>query len=213
MSLRTAIGRQLRHPAGPGGWTIGQLMRLVNARPNALAIDALRLRTGDDVLELGCGPGHGLQLMAAIRGIGTIHGVDQSATMLAQARSRNRAAVLTGRIQLHQADFLRLPLPDASVDKVLAVNVAYFWHDTAAVFSEVRRVLRPHGALTVYVTDAATMQDWPMFDHDTHRLFGMEELRAALREGFADGDVDVSRVPVMRGVDGLVATVTPVPGH
>ena len=41
----------------------------------------------------------------------------------------------------------QLPFENASFDKILAVNVIYFWRDAAAVVKEIRRVLRPGGHL------------------------------------------------------------------
>lgn len=69
--------------------------------------------------------------------------------MLAQARARNRRAIRAGRVRLYRGRCEQLPLASRSIDKVLAVNVAYFWHDAEAAPREVRRVLRPGGLLSV----------------------------------------------------------------
>ncbi len=206
MTIWTAIGGQLRAPSGFFGRAAGHVMRVVNARPNALAIAAMRLQPGDEILELGCGPGHAIRLMAAQAPQGRIHAIDRSAVMLAQTLSRNRAAVHSGRVRLYHAPFERLPLARRSVDKVLAVNVAYFWDDLPAVLGEIDRVLRPGGLLSLYLTDAATMQRWPFADRQTHRLFDHAELSIALRGGFPHGSIDVRAVCVIPGITGLVAT-------
>lgn len=195
-----AIGRQLRQPSGWAAALAGPLMRLVNARPNALAVAALDVRPGDTVLELGCGPGHGLRLLAARAGHGVVHGIDHSAAMLRQAGRRNRAAIRAGRIRLHRGGFERLPLPDGSVDRILAVNVAYFWRDPPAVLAEARRVLQPGGVLAIYVTDAATMRRWRFAGSATHRHYDRELLARLL------GDAEVRPVRLPFGVGGLLAT-------
>jgi len=52
-------------------------------------IDALRLRRGDTVVELGCGTGHNLPLLVdAVGPEGRVVGVDLTDAMLAQARRR-----------------------------------------------------------------------------------------------------------------------------
>lgn len=212
MSIWDEIGRQLRHPRGAAGRLAGRFMRLVNARPYALAVAALAPRPDDDVLELGCGPGHGVRLLAARTGHGRIHAVDQSATMLAQAEASNRAEVWRGRVHLCQGRFEALPFPDRSMDKVLAVNVAYFWHDAEAVLREVRRVLRPGGVLAIYVTHATSMRRWKFADAATHRMFDRAGLTDMLRGGgFAAEAVSVARVPVLPGVAGLIATAVVQP--
>jgi SAM-dependent methyltransferase len=184
-------------------------MRLVNARPNALAVAALELRPSDEVLELGCGPGQAARMMAATVRHGTVHAIDQSVTMLMQARSRNRQLLREGRLRLYRARVEQLPFGDNSMDKILAVNVAYFWDDPLAVLNEARRVLRPDGILSIYVTDAAVMSRWPFAGIDTHRLFDRDELAHTLREAGLP-EVDITTVRITRRISGLIATIKPV---
>jgi len=209
--LFSAIGQQLRCPRGPAGRVVGLLMRVVNVRPNALAVAALRLQPGDEVLELGCGPGHAVSMMVArVRG-GAIHAVDPSPTMLAQARKRNRGAIRTGRVRLYRAQAEQLPFADGSMDKVLAVNVAYFWRDPAAALGEIRRVLRSTGILSIYVTDASTMRQWAFAGADTHRLFGREELARWLHEAALDDDCTITAVRITARITGFVVAATTSP--
>lgn len=180
-------------------------MQLVNRTPNRLAIAALAATAGDSVLELGFGPGDGLAALVR-SGCKSVHGIDHSAAMLAQATRRNRQAVATGRVILRQGDFTRLPYADDSFDKVLAVNVAYFWRDARAVLGEIRRVLRPGGRLTIYVTDRATMEGWRFATTRTHRHFDA----AALLDFAVDGGFDAEHVTIARselaaGIGGLIA--------
>lgn len=91
-----------------------------------------------DVLDLGAGTG---KLTRALVGkVGTIHAVDPSPNMLAQLQ----AGVPSARTAVGTAE--QIPLPDASVDAVLAAQ-AWHWVDPERAVPEVRRVLRPGGAL------------------------------------------------------------------
>ncbi|MDB5359070.1 MAG: hypothetical protein JWO51_367 [Rhodospirillales bacterium] len=209
MSLWQTIGRQLRKPSGLGGHVTGGLMRLVNDKPNRLAVEALRVQPSDTVLELGFGPGHAIAMLAARAPAGFVYGVDLSPVMLEQAQKRNRHAIDAGRVLLYEAAFDRLPFDDASVDKVLAVNVIYFWHDAPAVLQEIRRVLRPGGRIVIYATDRSTMRRWKFAGPDTHRLFSATELTAVLRRGGFDGhQATVSNIRVAGGINGLFATIS-----
>lgn len=204
--FRSKVGRQLRHPSGMGGRAAGWLMRWFNAAPYRLSIDALSLAGSESVLDLGCGPGHGLAQLAARLGAGTVYGIDHSATMLAQARARNARVLATGRLYLREGDFGQIPLPDASLDAVLAVNVAYFWDDEGRVLAELRRVLDSDGRLVLYVTDARSMRRWPFVEPTTHRLFDRAGLAAMLlRGGFAADSIFVRRIRVFPMVTGLIA--------
>jgi ubiquinone/menaquinone biosynthesis C-methylase UbiE len=210
VTVWTAIGHQLRCPSGATGWVAGQFMRFVNAQPNALTIALLDLQPADDVLELGCGPGHGLRLMAARAPRATIHGIDQSSVMLAQARARNRETMRTGQVRLYQSTFETLPFPSRSMDKISAVNVAYFWHDAAAVLNEMHRVLRSGGRLAIYVTDASSMRRWKFAGPETHLLFDYGGLVAMLKQSpFSYQSIRVTKVQIFGSVAGLIAVVEP----
>lgn len=187
---------------------MGNVMRVINRRPNSLAIDALDIAPGDSVLELGCGPGAALKAMSRLAPRGVVHGLDQSATMLIQAARNNETAVGINRVILHQACFEKIPLPDASIDKVLAVNVIYFWVDLPAIAAEIRRVLRPGGIVAIYATDSSAMKSWKFAGPDTHRLFDAAALAACLRDGgFGDFDMKVTSVRAGLGVPGLIARI------
>ncbi len=207
-SLSESLAEQLRNPRGPAGRLVGAAMRLVNREPISLAVEALDVRDDDDILELGFGPGEGIRALARLSRRGIIHGVDQSATMLAQASARNRAAARDGRIQLRRAPFDETGLPDRSIDKILAVNVAYFWSDGPRVLAELDRVLRPGGRISVYVTDASAMARWTFTASGRHRLFGAAELRALLSTGpFHGAGISVRPVTLRLGLRGLIAVV------
>ena len=212
MDVWPALGQQLRCPHGLAGQLVGTFMRVVNARPNALAVAALALQPADEVLELGCGSGHAVSIMAKQAPRGTIHAIDPSVAMLAQARARNRAPCGTGRVRVYRARTEQLPFASGSMDKILAVNVAYFWREPAAALREIRRVLRPAGILSIYVTDASTMRHWPFAGAETHRLFDRAELERALRDGgFRDETVAIASVRITRRIAGLIATATVKP--
>ena len=208
MSVWHEIGTQLAHPSGAGGWAIGHFMRLVNDKTNRLAVERLGIAAGDRVLELGCGPGHGLKL-ALEHAPSVVHGVDQSSAMLQQARHRNRKAVKEGRIRLHWAHFDTLPVKDESIDKALAVNVIYFWHDMPSVAADVLRVLRPGGKLSIYATGKESMRNWKFTATGTHRLFDAPEFERTLAaEGFGGCRIVVSPVAIAPGIRGLIAEIT-----
>lgn len=206
MSLWHRFGLQLGHPRGLGGLLTGHFMRLVNRAPNRHAIAALRLIPGDEVLELGFGPGEAIAAMMSVSDV-SVTGVDGSAVMLAQASRRNRSAIGAGRVHLELGDFERLSFPADRFAKVLAVNVAYFWSDPTAVVREIRRVLRPGGRLVIYATAASSMRHWKFAGEETHRLVDSEQLRdALLAAGFAPHDVAVREMTLAGGVVGIVVT-------
>ena len=101
----------------------------------------------DRVLEVGCG--HGVLLSLLAEWAGEVVGVDRSATMTAAAHRRNAEAVAEGRVRLVTA-----PLTDADVgttpfDVVVSFDVRAFWTPPAPEWDLVRRLLAPGGRVVV----------------------------------------------------------------
>lgn len=206
-SLSRAIGRQLEHPRGPGGWLTGQAMRIANRRPTALAIGALAVQPNDTVLDLGCGAGDAIRPLARLTHTGVIHGLDHSAAMLARAAARNAGLVRDRRVVLQQGAFERLPYRDALFDRVLASNIVYFWRDPKAVMAEILRVLRPGGRLSIYATDGQAMARWSFVRSGTHILYDAAQFERMLAACTPRDGYRVSCVPVGFGIAGLIGTV------
>ena len=206
--LWQGIGRQLRCPAGGWGWLAGHAMALANREPNRLAIEALSVEPTDTVLELGFGPGRALKVLSRLAPHGRILGVDRSPEMLALAMRANRKAVAEGRIQLRLGSFTALPWPEESVDKLLAVNVAYFFDRSGEEFREAKRILRRGGRMVVFATHRSTMSRWRFAGSETHALIDEDVLRAlAFAGGFSGTEVFIDHVDLPFGIRGLVAVL------
>ncbi len=193
--LAATLARQLASPNGAGGRLVGQAMRVANRRPTRLAITALDVRRGDIVLDLGCGTGDAIPALAAAAGTGRVYGLDHSQDMIASARRRHPGAIF------YAAPFTDIPMPDDSVDRILASNVAYFWHDDRAVLGEIRRVLRPGGRLAVYATTGDPLRRIGIGSGETHRLLSAADLQAMLGPAAI-----VTSVNAGFGVTGMIAT-------
>lgn len=186
-------------------------MAFVNDKPNSLAIDALKLEPTDQVLELGFGPGWALRTIAARAPGGRVFGVDQSDRMLQQATRMNRVAIDKGRMSLVRGPFSPLPWSNSTFDKILLVNVAYFFDTSGRDMAEVYRVLKPGGRIAVYVTSRETMSKWPFASPETHRIYDHEELLDLLRRArFHPACIKIETLALPFGVRGLVATADKV---
>ena len=207
MGLWHAIGDQLSNPRGLAGQLVGRAMRWANDQPTRLAVDALNPAPGDSILDVGCGPGHGVALLSRLVPEGRVTGIDRSPVMIEQARTLNARAIARDRVALSVQNFHALPFPGQSFDGILASNVIYFWPDPADMISRLRTLLRPGGRLVIYATSAQTMQRWKFARTGTHHWVDRSILEAALREGgFDDGHITIDEVRLPANVDGLVAT-------
>lgn len=141
--------RMFGQPEGWLGRLGGHLMVVGKEEQAAWAIDLLRVARDHDVLEIGFGPGVGIELLADIVEHGSVAGIDPSETMLEMAVERNADLVGTSRGDLHQASADDLPFDDASFDRVLAINTAQAWPDLAQGLAEIHRVLREGGRVAL----------------------------------------------------------------
>jgi ubiquinone/menaquinone biosynthesis C-methylase UbiE len=201
-----AIGRQLQNPSGLGGRLIARLMAVANRPSNRIAIRALDCSPDNTILDLGCGAGTALRVLAAMAGQGLILGLDHSGIMLAQALRHNRQAIRHGRVHLVRGRIDALPWRDDTVDKILAVHVVYF--AGVAGVREAWRVLRPGGRIVILATDRSAMTRWK-FQSSTHELFDVRGLADLLaRGGFATSEISVTQINLAFGVLGLLAIAT-----
>jgi SAM-dependent methyltransferase len=112
------------------------------------AVDVVAPTSGERVLEVGCGPG-ALVALLADRGAEVV-GVDRSAVAVAGAARRNRAALQAARVRLQATPLLDADLGAAAFDVVVAFDVRAFWDpDSAATWAVVDRVLAPGGRVVV----------------------------------------------------------------
>ncbi len=124
------------------GVAAARVMAVVNADMEREAIDAVAPSVDDAVLEIGFGPGVGIEMLARQLAGGRVAGIDPSTAMLRAAERRNRAAIRDGRVELRLAAVHELPFVDASFDGAFAVNSMQLWGPPDASAAELARVLR-----------------------------------------------------------------------
>lgn len=100
------------------------------------------------MLDLGCGTGYHLAKYR-VRGF-ELTGVDGSEEMLKQARTINPD------IEFYQGDVTNVPLPDASFDYLVCIEVLRYLPDIEPCVREIARLLKPGG--TALVTAAPPFQ-------------------------------------------------------
>ena len=172
----------------------------------ALTVAALRLRPGDVVLDVACGPGNfTAAFAAAVAPTGRAIGVDLSAPMLARARATNAPAGAT----YLRGDATRLPFPDRSLDAVNCYAALYLIPEPYAAFDEMLRVLRPGGRIAI-MTSRESPYAWfrpaqaRALGASGLRMFGTDEFTGQLR---AAGFTEVSQE--IHGVAQYVSATAP----
>ncbi len=135
-------------------------------------------RREQSLLDIGCGTGGYLAWATTTGSFSRLAGIEVSAEALELAHERAPSA------ELALAGAARIPFDDASFDLVTLNDVLQHIHETeiGASLAEIRRVLRPGGALLIRTNGARRRRraaaDW--------RVYDLESLRAELEHaGFA----------------------------
>ncbi|KAJ8370373.1 hypothetical protein SKAU_G00104010 [Synaphobranchus kaupii] len=150
--LANKIRQQLGRPTQSlVGWLVKKFLTRNNRVLEENAVRLCGIQPDDTVLEVGFGPGLGLEAAASILSgpRGKLFGVDYSEFMYKVASERVKGLITSGKVTLHHSSVEAMPLPDSSVDKVFHCNCYYFWPDLTAGTAEIHRVMKPGGLMVV----------------------------------------------------------------
>jgi arsenite methyltransferase len=115
--------------------------------------EALALKLGEDVLDIGSGPGLlAAEIAAEVGAGGSVHGVEPSDSMLQLAKRRELPAS-SSPVAFVAGDACALPCGKESFDVAVATQVYEYVEDISTALAEAYRVLRPGGRLLVLDTD------------------------------------------------------------
>jgi SAM-dependent methyltransferase len=126
-------------------------------------VESLGVSPGQRVLELAAGPGDTGFIAAQKIAPGTLVTSDGSEAMLEVARARARELGIDN-VEFKRLELEWIDLPAASVDAVMCRWGLMLCVDPSAAASEIRRVLKPGGRLSVAVWDSPELNPWATMD-------------------------------------------------
>jgi 2-polyprenyl-3-methyl-5-hydroxy-6-metoxy-1,4-benzoquinol methylase len=147
---------------------------------------------GDQVLDVGCGPGS--ITLGLARAAGHVTGIDVDDAEFADARAY-AAGHGIGNVEFREGSIYDLGVPEESIDVCTLFAMLETLDDPLAGLAEVRRVLKPGGVIA-----ASSIEYGGLILHgaDVPPLRRFYELRLSLWE--AQGDVHPSRGRELRGL-------------
>lgn len=114
----------------------------------------LPLNEGDRVIDLACGDGvYSCWIAERVGASGRVVGVDLAPAYLELARATAARSPAGGRVHFEQANAYELPFADDSFDLAWCAQSMFSLPDPLAALRELRRVVRPGGAVAVLEYD------------------------------------------------------------
>lgn len=172
---------------------------------HALAMNYHRYRLaadlcgGRDVLEVACGNGQGLGLLA--KKAQSVVGGDFTESLVRKAR-----ATYQDRLPVLCFDGQVMPFRNRSFDVVVLFEAIYYLPDPDRFLAECRRVLRPNGTLLLSTVN----REWSDFNPSpmSRRYFSARELAELLsRHGFQTSVLGAFPVEIRTKKDALVSWI------
>jgi arsenite methyltransferase len=108
-----------------------------------------QIKAGDTVIDLGSGAGNDCFVARALVGeTGKVIGVDMTDAMIKKARKNNEKLGFKN-VEFRLGDIENMPVPENSADVVISNCVLNLVPDKVKAFSEIFRILKPGGHLSV----------------------------------------------------------------
>lgn len=115
-------------------------------------------------LDVGCGTGTLLMMLARDPRAERLVGLDYSPSMIRRLAAKIAQSEAAGRVHGVVADSERLPFPDRSFDVITCCNSFHHYPHQAAVIAGFHRVLRPGGMLVLIDGFRDNVIGWIVFD-------------------------------------------------
>lgn len=193
MSINNYIAKQFADPKGFGGSVVSFIMNRQNRPLYDATIRVLLLSDSDSVLDIGCGNGFVLSLLAHKHNA-TFAGIDPSEEVIASALRRNRKYVDGNQMSFSCQDSSAMSFPSESFSKAYTINTVYFWNDLNGPMAEIRRVLKPGG---IFINTLYTNETLARFSHTKFgytRYDPQQLIKTGRDAGFA-----VKAIPILQG--------------
>ena len=178
--FKKLIGWQFKKPSGLFGIFTSNIMIKGNLSRYSLLIKDLDIQPLDKILEIGYGPGVGIELIAEACNSCTIHGIDFSKLMYKRATKRNKKHIESNKVLLKYGDILDNQTDKDNYDKIFCLNVVYFWDDLQKPFEKIGSLLKNSGAFYIYMATKEMLMEKKAPD-GVFNKYSIEQIEEALR--------------------------------
>ena len=126
----------------------------------------------DAIIDIGCGGGMMISLLAERFPEAKIAGIDISDTSVGYAREYNKDIIASKRCRIDNASVSRIPYDDGSFDLAVSCESYFFWPDLVRDMEEVCRVVSLGGYVAI-TSEAYPHPDFDAINRDHSERYGM----------------------------------------
>ncbi len=146
MSIKSFMQSQGGNPKGILGRLIGRLMNINHNKVYKLGLERLDITRNINLLDIGCGGGKFLKILAEQTQSSKLYGMDHSEDMVKLANKLNKNI---NEIEIKKASVTNIPFEEDTFDIVTAFETIQFWPELKNSIKEVNRVLKNSGTFLV----------------------------------------------------------------
>jgi ubiquinone/menaquinone biosynthesis C-methylase UbiE len=199
MGIMKTMFKQFRKPAGRLAKFAALGMNFGHEKVWRWGLQHVTIPPDASILDLGCGGGGAVKILARAASRGKVCGVDYAEDVLPTARRVNKETIRTGCVEIMYGSVSGLRFSDNTFGLATAFETTFFWPELVDDLREVRRVLKPDGILLIAneaYKDARFEERNARWSRlvDFQQLQSPEETRRSLLEaGYAE--VEIHTVP------------------
>jgi ubiquinone/menaquinone biosynthesis C-methylase UbiE len=141
--------QQWKKPTGLLGNILTRILNISHAKGTQWGLEQIEINRIDIILDIGCGGGSAVRMMAEKTINGKVYGIDYSPESVQISKANNLKLIHDGRVFINQGNVSKLDFPNNYFDLITAINSHYYWPDLPHDLNEVLRTLKSGGKFVI----------------------------------------------------------------
>jgi arsenite methyltransferase len=176
MGFSTYFSKQAKRPSGIfGRFFMSRIFDKGNLELNSFVKETLAINKTDHILEIGCGTGSLLKLIANELENGIVEGIDFSKTMISIAKKKNKKHISKKKAIIRLGNFDELQFEKNSYDIICSVNTIYFWKSPVSTISKASDLLKTNGMMVLGFHSKEEMERMDL-DENIFQLYTLQDV-------------------------------------
>ena len=176
MGFSTYFSKQAKKPSGRfGRFFMSRIFDKGNLELNNFVKETLSVKGSDHILEIGCGTGSLIKIIADELENGIVEGIDFSKTMISMAKKKNKKHIGKKKAIIRLGNFNELQFENNSYDKIFSVNTIYFWKNPVITISKAFDLLKVNGMIVLGFHNKEEMEKMGL-DENIFQFYSLQDV-------------------------------------